>query len=263
MKRVVIYLLFLSAFYPTLNAQDLKVPNPSTLQKIEQDFGLGRITVAYSRPNMKGRKIIGGIEPYGIVWRTGANSATKIKLTDTVTIEGHLVAPGEYSLFTIPGAKDWTIIFNKTADQWGAYAYDSTKDVLRFKVKPGKLDKKLETFTIQFANVFTEKCDLQLLWENTIVSMHLTADVDSRVMANIDQAIKGGEKRPFYLYQAAIYYYNHNKDMSKALEWLNVFDKASPGAYNAKYWKARIQLKAGDKKGAIETANEGLKLALA
>src|SRR6478672_7915627 len=241
-------------------AQDLKIPQPSTLQRIEQDFGLGQVSITYSRPNVKGRKIFGETEPYGLVWRTGANAATKIKLTDTITMEKHQVLPGEYALFTIPGPNEWTVILNQTAQQWGAYSYDSTKDVLRFKVKPGKLDKKLETLTIQFANAFVDHCDLQLLWENTVVSLRLETDVDARVMANIDELMKG-DKKPYYF--ASIYYYNHDKDMKKALSWINEADKNSPDAYNIKYWKARIQLKIGDKAGAIESANQGLKLAIA
>jgi len=243
-----------------IQAQNLKIPQPSTLQMIQQDFGLGQISITYSRPNVKGRKIFGETEPYGIVWRTGANAATKIKLTDTVMMEKHQVLPGEYALFTIPGPNEWTVILNQTAQQWGAYSYDSTKDVLRFKVKPGKNDKKMETFTIQFANAFVDHCDLQLLWENTVVSLHLETDVDARVMANIDELMKG-DKKPYYF--AAIYYYNHDKDMNKALSWINEVDKNSPDAYNIKYWKARIQLKMGDKAGAIESANQGLKQAMA
>jgi len=241
-----------------VNAQNLKIPQPSTLQKIEQDFGLGQIIITYSRPNVKGREIFGKTEPYGIVWRTGANAATKLKLTDTIMMEKHQVLPGEYALFTIPGPNEWTVILNQTAQQWGAYNYDSTKDVLRFKVKPGKLDKKLETFTIQFANAFVDHCELQLLWENTMLSIHLETDVDARVMANIDDLMKG-EKKPYYF--ASIYYYNHDKDMSKALAWISEADKNSPNAYNIKYWKARIQLKLGDKAGAFASATEGLKLA--
>lgn len=253
------FIVLLMGYTVSAGAQDLKIPQPSTLQRIEQDFGLGQITITYSRPNIKGRKIFGGIEPYGIVWRTGANAATKIKLTDTIWIDKHLLAPGEYGLFTIPGPNEWTVVFNKIAEQWGAYSYDSTKDVLRFKIKPGKLDKKLETFTIQFADAFTEHCVLQLLWENTILSLHLETDIDSRVMANIDEAMKM-EKKPYYF--AAIYYYNHNKDMNKALAWINEFEKTHLQAYNVKYWKAKIQLKMGDKAAAVASANEGLKLAL-
>ncbi len=259
MKRIKIYFFASLAIWATgTGAQDLKIPQPSTLQQIQQDFGVGQITITYSRPNIKGRKIFGETEPYGMVWRTGANAATKIKLTDTVSIEGHLLAPGEYALFTIPGKKEWTVIFNKTANQWGAYSYDSTKDVLRFNMKPGKLDRPLETFTVQFVNAFTDHCELQLLWEKTVLSLHLKVDADARIMANIDQAMKG-ERKPYYF--AAIYYYNHDKDMNKALAWINEFEKARPKADNAKYWKARILLKMGDKAGAIATATEGLMLA--
>ena len=260
MKIIRNYFLALIFTCNVLNAQSLKIPQPSTLQTIQQDFGLGQISITYSRPNLKGRQIFGETEPYGMVWRTGANAATKIKFTDTVMIEKHQVLPGEYALFTIPGPGEWIVILNQTAQQWGAYSYDSTKDVLRFKVKPGKLDKKMETFTIQFANTFVDHGDLQLLWENTVVSLRLETDVDARVMANIDELMKG-EKKPYYF--AAIYYYNHDKDMSKALSWINESDKNTPGAYNIKYWKARIQLKMGDKAGAIESANQGLKLAMA
>jgi hypothetical protein len=261
MKNIAIIVMLSVVFLSTkTDAQNLKIPQPSTLQKIEQDLGLGQVTIAYSRPNVKGRKMFGAIEPYGIVWRTGANAATKIKLTDSITIEGHPLAPGEYALFTIPQANEWTVIINQTAQQWGAYSYDSTKDVLRFRIKPGKLDRKVETFTIQFANAFVEHCDLQLMWESTIVSIRLATDVDARVMANIDEAMKG-EKKPYYF--AAIYYYNHDKDMNKALAWMNEFEKANPRADNAKYWKARVQLKMGDKQGAISTATEGVKLATA
>jgi hypothetical protein len=260
MKSTTICFIVLLSFCLQMQAQDLKIPDASSSARIEQDFGLGHITINYSRPNVKARKIFGEVEPYGLVWRTGANAATKIKLTDTVMIEGHQLAPGEYSLFTIPATNEWTIIFNKTAEQWGAYSYDSSKDLLRFKIKPGTVDKKLETFTIQFANVFIEQCELQLLWENTALTLHLQTDVDSRVMANIDQAMKG-EKKPYY--RAAIYYYNHQKDMNKALAWINEVEKVQPQAYNVKYWKAKIELKLGDKKAAISTANEGLKLAMA
>ena len=178
--RNIYCLAILIAFGWGADAQDLHIPEPSTSQRLDQEFGMGRILVTYSRPNTKGRKIIGEIEPYGLVWRTGANNATKVKLTDTIQIEGHSLAPGEYGLFTIPRAKEWTVIFNSVANQWGAYAYDSTKDVLRFNVTPGRLDKKLETFTIQFANMVTDRGELQVLWENTVLTLHLATDVDAR-----------------------------------------------------------------------------------
>ena len=182
------YLIAVSILWGSgAGAQELRIPEPSTSQRIDQEFGLGHITITYSRPNTKGREVLGVIEPYGHVWRTGANAATKVRLTDSLQIEGHWLAPGEYALFTIPGANEWTVIFNKTADQWGAYSYDSTKDVLRFIIKPGRQDTRQETFTIQFTNMFTEHGELQLLWENIVLSLRLETNVDARVMANIRQ----------------------------------------------------------------------------
>jgi hypothetical protein len=256
------FIAFISFNFHNAKAQELrlKIPAASPGQRIEQDFGLGTVSIKYYRPNIKGRKIFGGIEPYGIVWRTGANNATVISLTDTIQVEGHILSPGSYSLFSIPGADEWTIIFNKNIEQWGAYSYDEKQDVLRFKVKPAKLATKVETLTIQFADVRQDDCLLQILWENTGINLHLKTDVDNRIMSNIQEAMKG-EKKPYYM--SAIWYYNHNKNLDQALSWMQEANKAEPQAYNIKYWLARLQLKTGAKKLAIISANEGLRLASA
>jgi DUF2911 family protein len=231
-------------------------PAPSSTQTIMQDFGLGRISITYSRPNVKGRKIFGYTEPYAAVWRTGANAATDITFTDDVMIEGHKVPAGEYGLFSIPGENQWTIILNKTAKQWGAYDYKQADDFLRFDIKPEKLTENVETFTIQFVNVFPTTADLRLNWEHTRLVIHLTTDIDAKVMARIDSAMQT-DKKPYY--DAVIYYYNNNKDMNKALPWANELEKI-PGMppMVSKYWKARVQLKKGDKAAAIATAQEGV-----
>src|SRR6195952_2323254 len=124
-------------------------PQPSSSQTIVQGFGLGTITLNYSRPNTKGRKIFGYTEPYNAVWRTGANSATVIKFSDEVSIEGHKVPAGEYGVFSVPGEKQWTIILSKKPQQWGAYTYKESDDYLRFVVTPIKLPRPVETFTMQ------------------------------------------------------------------------------------------------------------------
>jgi len=263
MKKYLFFILaFISFNFYRSGAQELrqKIPASSLGQRIEQDFGLGTISVKYYRPNTKDRKIFNGMEPYGIVWRTGANNATVVKLTDTIQVEGHTLPAGSYALFSIPGADEWTIIFNKNIDQWGAYSYDEKQDVLRFKVKPIKLPQKIETLTIQFADVHQDDCLLQILWENTGINIHLNTDVDSRIMANILEAMKG-EKKPYYM--SAIWCYNHNRNIAQALSWMEEANKAQPQAFNVKYWLARLQLKSGDKKSAIISANEGLKIAIA
>lgn len=241
-----------------VSAQSLKLPQASSGQTIIQDFGLGKITVNYSRPNAKGRKIFGELVPYNTVWRTGANSATTIQFTDDIELDGHKLAAGEYGLFTIPGKDEWTIVINKTAKQWGAYNYKAEDDVLRFKVKSTETREQTETFTIQFMNVLPASCDLQLNWEHTAVKIHLTTDVDSKVMASIDEAMKG-DKKPYSA--AAQYYYDNNKDQKKALEWITEAEKTNEKSPSIKLWKARILLKLGDKKAALAAAKEGAKLA--
>ncbi|HMI02092.1 MAG TPA: DUF2911 domain-containing protein [Pedobacter sp.] len=241
-----------------LQAQSLKMPQASSSQTLTQAFGLGTVTISYSRPNVKGRKIFGGLEPYDAVWRTGANSATTIAFTEAVKIEGKDLAAGEYGLFTIPGQNEWTIIINKGAKQWGAYEYKESDDVLRVKVKATKLKDKVETFTIQLADVYPTSARLLLTWENTTASVGLSTDVDTKVMAGIDEAMKG-EKKPYF--QAAQYYLENGKDLSKALEWMNIADADNTKAPWVKLWKGRVQLKMGDKNAAAKTAEEGLKIA--
>jgi len=240
------------------SAQGLKLPQASSSQTIIQEFGLGKITLNYSRPNVKGRKVFGALVPYGQVWRTGANSATTIQFTEDVEIEGHKVPAGEYGLFTIPTKDEWTIIISKTSKQWGAYSYKAEDDLLRVKVKSAEMRDPAETFTMQFANVMASSCELHLMWEHTAVKVHLTTNVDSKVMANIDEAMKG-EKKPYFA--AAQYYYENNKDQKKALEWITEAEKANEKSPSIKLWKARILLKMGDKKAAVATAQEGAKLA--
>jgi len=231
-------------------------PAPSSTQIITQDLGLGKIILTYSRPNVKGRKIFGYTEPYNVVWRTGANSATTIKFTDDVTIEGHKVPAGTYGFFSIPGEGDWTIILNKNAKQWGAYTYNAADDYLRFTVKPAKLKETVETLTINFENVLPTTANLHLTWEHTGLTVHIATDIDAKVMAKIDSAMQTA-KKPYYA--AVVYYYNNNKDMTKALAWATELEKDkgfSPMV--PKLWKARVQLKLGDKKGAAITAQEGI-----
>ena len=245
--------------FTAVNVYAQLTPQPSSTQSIVQDFGLGKISLVYSRPDVRGRKIFGGMEPYGKVWRTGANSATVIKFTDEVSMEGNKIPAGEYGLFSIPGENEWTIILSKQPKQWGAYNYKEADDFLRFKVKTEHLKALTETMTLAFSNVAATTCDLQMMWEHSGFTIHMTTDIDTKVMARIDSAMNT-DKKPYY--EALIYYYNNNKDMDKALAWATELekDKNFP-PFVPKLWKARILLKKGDKAAAIATAQEGVKMA--
>ena len=259
MKKIASHLLTVICLFISAKTFAQLTPAPSSTQTIEQTFGLGKITLTYSRPNVKGRKIFGYTEPYNAVWRTGANSATTITFTDDVAIDGHKVAAGTYGLFSIPTENEWTIILSKNAKQWGAYTYKEADDYLRFKVKPIKMPENIETFTMQFTNVFPTSAVLNLLWERTALKINITTDIDAKVMARIDSAMQTGNK-PYY--DAVIYYWNNNKDMNKALPWamaLQTIQGFPP--YVPKLWIARVELKKGDKAAAIKAAEEGIEAA--
>lgn len=262
MKKLYLYLTMLLMAGLSLNtrAQAPRIPEASSTQTIMQDFGLGKITATYSRPNVKGRVMFGGINPYGQVWRTGANWATTVNFTENVIIEGHSVPAGTYALFTIPNKDEWTVILNKTVKQWGAYTYKEADDFLRFKVKPTHTAEKNETFTIQFANETTKTTELCLAWDHTSIAIHLNTDDDAQIMANIDQLMQT-DKKPYT--NAIQYYWENNKDMNKALAWAIEGEKTDPKGPWYKLWKARIYLKMGNKAAAVAAANEGIALAKA
>ena len=261
MKRLLIFLpaIVLSVLALNVLAQ-FPMPQASSSQTIIQEFGLGNVTVKYSRPNVKGRSVFTDLAPYNEVWRTGANNATLITFSDNVTLEGKPVAAGEYALFTIPGKDTWTIILNKGTKLWGAYEYKQADDVLRFQAKAVKLINKVETFTFGFSEVLPTTAKLNLMWDDTQVSVNMATNVDSKVMTSIEEAMKT-EKKPYF--QAAQYYYDNGKDLSKALQWINAAEAADQKAPWIKYWKARIQLKSGDKNGAALSSSAGIQAAQA
>lgn len=149
-------------------AQD-EPPRLSPKATVSQVIGYTEVSIVYSRPGVKDRDIWGGLVSYNEVWRTGANEATIIEFVDDVTVEGHKVPKGKYGLFTIPGEKEWTIILNKTWDQWGAFNYDETQDFLRFKVKPRK-SNFTERLLFTFDYVSPYSANIVIEWKDLAVS---------------------------------------------------------------------------------------------
>jgi hypothetical protein len=167
MKKQITFLVIMlvALFAVTASAQKDKKSRPSPPAKAEGTIDGAKVVIDYSTPYVKGRKIFGGLEPYGKVWRTGANEATTFEVDKNVKVEGKELPKGKYALFTIPGENEWTIIFNKTANQWGAFDYKEGDDALRVTVKPGKTDKLVEQF-----NIALEKNKVVIRWENTQVA---------------------------------------------------------------------------------------------
>ena len=166
MKRILSALLFVLAIAQFVSAQDLNLPRVSQSATVKQTVGLTDITIMYSRPGVKGRVIWGELVPYDQVWRTGANEATLFATDKEIKVEGKKLPAGKYSLYTIPGEKEWVFIFNSQTGQWGVKDNEETtedpaKDVLRVTVKPEKSASFNERMKFD-----VDKAGFALLWEN-------------------------------------------------------------------------------------------------
>ncbi len=264
MKNVLQTFLFALVLSVSSLYAQIKVPQPSPLGTVSQTVGLTKIEVEYSRPSAKGRKIFGGLVPYGEMWRTGANAATKVTFADDVQVNYVNLPKGTYALYTIPGEKEWTILFYKNTSFWGVPDAKSFKEedvAARFKVPVKTLAEKVETFTINIGNLTNTSADLELAWENTKVVIPVFLDTDSKVMADIKSTMAGPKANDYYA--AARYYYEENKDMEQALAWV---DKHIEMA-GEKFWvlrlKANILAKLGRYQEAIAVANRSTELAKA
>jgi len=258
MKKI--FFLFAVTLSSMSFAQSLVTPQPSTPQTIKQNFGLSTIELSYSRPNAKGRVIFGDLVPFGNVWRTGANSATTLTFGEEVTIGDKKIAAGKYGLLSIPGKNSWILIITKQLDVTSPSAYKAESDLVRVNVNPVAIANKVETFTMQFNNVKSSRCELNLQWENTSISLPISTDVDSKVMKQIEN-IMTKDNLPYY--SAAMYYLESGKDLNQALSWFNKAVEQSPSAYYMHHQKANCLAKLGKKQEAIATATKSLELATA
>ena len=258
MKKILFIIAI--ALYNFTFAQTLTTPQPSTTQTIKQNFALAAIELSYSRPNIKGRSVIGNLVPFGKVWRTGANGATTLTFGDDVTIGDKKIPAGKYGLLSIPDKENWTLIITKQTDVTSAAAYKETEDVVRVNVKPMITANKVETFTIQFANVKSNTCELQLMWENTAVTLPISTDVDAKVMSQINN-IMTKDNLPYF--NAAMYYLENGKDLNQALSWFNKGIEQNPDAFYMYHQKANCLAKLGKKQEAIATATKSIELATA
>ena len=156
-----------------LGFSQFNVPIASPKQKVEQQFSMTKISVDYGRPGVKGRKVFGELVPFGKVWRAGANSATKVTFEQNVEVGGKEVKAGSYALFVIPMEKEWKVMLNKDANQWGAYAYDEKLNVAEFTVPVQKLADKQEWFEIAVNPVDIHSAEMLIKWDMTKVAISI------------------------------------------------------------------------------------------
>lgn len=261
MKKIILIAVFFVASLSVI--AQVKTPAASPRATFEQIVGLTEVEIDYSRPSAKGRAIFGDLVPFGKMWRTGANQNSMISFSDDVTVDGKTLKKGKYALFVTPKADNWEVIFYTDTENWGTpEKFDESKVATRVNVKPETLNRHVETFTISLNNVDNDFAHLEFAWEKTVAAVKIEVPTKKLAMANIDKVLAGPSAGDYFL--SAQYYYQSNGDIKKALEYVNkatemTAEKGTPFWYNR--LKSLIQAKAGDKKGAIETAKVSLEAA--
>jgi len=252
--------LFLVAFTAYSVEAQIKTPSASPSAKIEQTVGLTDVTIEYSRPSAKGRTIFGadGLVPDGKLWRTGANTVTRITFSKDVMIEGKELKAGKYGVLTLPNSSSWAVNFYAhESNGWSSYTEKTP--TLTVNVTPKRINSSIETFTISVDNLKSDGATINLGWVNTMVPIKLGTNADKTVMANIEKVMAGPSAGDYY--NAANYYFTAGKDLKQALTWIN---KATEGP-DKKFWqikkKSEILGALGMNKEAIEAAKVSLDLA--
>jgi hypothetical protein len=237
---------------------ELVLPRVSPNATLSQTNGTTDLTHTYSRPGVKGRTIWGGLVPYGQPWRTGANDATRFTTTDEITVAGKKLPAGTYSFFTIPTATEWTVVFNKEKDLWGAYEYKPEHDALRVTVKPTAAPENTEWMSFSFDNLTPQSADLVLQWEKLRISVPIAMDVNGKVLANARTEIAAAKKDDWRTpYRAAGWAFDAGVAKDEAAGWLDQSLKIEKAHANLAL-KARWLAKDGKKAEAIATAKQAV-----
>jgi hypothetical protein len=237
----------------------IETPAPSPSAKFEQKVGLTDITIEYSRPSVKGRTIFGDLEPFGGMWRTGANKNSIITFSDDVTIEGQAVKAGSYAMFTkLNSATQWDVMFYSDTENWGTpEAWDDSKVAATAKVDVMQLPFNVETLSIGVGDITSNGGNIDIIWETSYAGIPFTVPTDQTVSTAIDKIMAGPSAGDYYA--SAVYYLESGKDIKKAKMWM---DKAMFMTENPGFWQVRqqslIYAAAGDKKGAIDLAKKSM-----
>lgn len=248
-------------FLTFLSTAQINTPAASSHCKAEYTVGLTKVSLDYSRPNVRGRELFVDVEKWGQMWRTGANAATKMTFSDDVTVGGQKVPKGTYAIYSIPGKESFTIMFNSDMTIGGNVSkYNKETEVARFDAPTNMMPEgvSVESFTIDVGDVMKNEATISIMWGPYWIPFKLETEVDSRVMKDIENAMSGPSRGEYYT--AARYYYDNDKDMAQALTWIKAANKI-----DKKYWQMRlqgqIQAKLGMYKEAIASAKESSALA--
>jgi Protein of unknown function (DUF2911) len=260
----------------------VRTPRPSQKASVMQTIGVTDVTITYSRPGVKGRTIWGDalpgqkadgeatldnqnvrpkeavIVPYGHIWRTGANEATQFVVTDDVLINGQKLAAGSYSLHTVPGKEEWTIVFNGTSNQWGSFNYDEKKDLLRVKAKPQWVTENQEWLVYSFDPVTDNSAQVNIRWEK--ISVPFTVEVKDVRAVTLEKAratVAAAKADDWQTPLQGASYALQNKDEEEGMRWLDQSIKAKETFQNLSA-KAIALFRAGRKDEAAAVADKAI-----
>lgn len=244
-------------------------PKASPFSSVEQEIGLSKIHIEYSRPAARGRQVFGlqedgqkGLVPYGRIWRVGANQSTKITVDTAMEIKGNELPKGTYALYAFPEEDSWEIVFHANTGHWGdgRKNYDPKEDLFRVQVKPQKIPYHQENFLISFDSITHNSANLNLIWASTKVSIPLSVDTDAQMEAEIATQIRENPTAQTY-YEAARYLQEQGRDAQRALEYLNRALELGGDTYYFHRVKSLVEAEMGNYESAIRSAQKSLKIA--
>lgn len=257
MKKII--LLSAMFCFGFVSAQ-IKTPQPSPTATITQKVGVSNISVEYSRPGVKEREIFGELVGYEKMWRTGANKATKITFDENCVFGGAKVKKGSYSLFTIPGEKEWTVVLNKNTELWGVGDYEEANQVCSIKAKVIETKDFTESFTIDFGTFKSFNAIMSLKWANTRIDIKLESLASKELEKEFLELLTKGPSANDY-YNGAKFFADNTSEYEMALEWINTAIEKRPDAFWMQFHKARILQKMGNNKESISVAEEVISFA--
>ena len=228
----------------------IRLPEASQEAHVGQTIGVTDISVSYHRPGVNGRRIFGGLVPYGVIWRTGANENTVISFSTPVKIEGKDLPAGSYSLFMIPSQSQWTVVFNKFTDGWGTYSYDQSEDVLRVTVTPQPAEMQ-ERLGYTFDEPAANSVVTALRWEKLRIPFKVEVDIPTTVRASIKDTFRGAKHWDNNALAAAARWELRQGNTDAALDFVNRSMEYGITTTNLRA-KAAILDKKGDAKAAAE-----------
>lgn len=259
MKRM--SLLFCTFLFITgMNAQ-ISTPQASPKGTVSQQIGLTDFSISYSRPSAKGRVVFGDVVPFGKTWRTGANQATIFTVSDDVTIEGQELKAGKYALYTLPEKNTIEWIFYKNTTSWGLPEQWNDADVaIKVKTAFNTTANKTETLTFNFDELRNNSAVLKLSWDNMEGICKIAVNTDNKVLKDIEKALSGPSANDYYA--AGKYYYESDKDLNKAYEWIHKANEMSPKYFTLRQ-EALVLAKMKKYKEAVTVAQKSLEQAKA